>query len=50
MTFSDLSHSNVTNGWSFMKLILSMYDYSVMIHVKFYDDVIRFREVIALIA
>ena len=31
-----------------MKLILNIYDHSVMMHVKFHEDVIRFREVIAL--
>ena len=31
-----------------MKCILSIYDHSVMRHVKFDKDVIRFREVIAL--
>ena len=31
-----------------MKLILSKYDYSVMRHAKFHEDVIWFREVIAL--
>ena len=31
-----------------MKLIPSIYDHSVMMHVKFHEDVIRCREVIAL--
>ena len=31
-----------------MKLIVSIHDHSVMMHVKFHEDVIMFREVIAL--
>ena len=31
-----------------MKRILSKYDHSVMRHAKFHEDVIWFREVIAL--
>ena len=31
-----------------MKLILNIYDHSVMMHVNFHEDVIRFREVIDL--
>ena len=32
----------------FMKLILSIDDHSVMGHVKFHQDVNRFKEVVAL--
>ena len=44
--FSVLSHKLASND--FMKHILSIYDCSVMGHVKFHEDVIGFREDIAL--
>ena len=39
MYFSVLSHKIASNQRIFMKLILSIYDHSVMMHVKFYEDV-----------
>ena len=46
--FSVLSHKLANNGRNFLKLILSIYDHSVMMHVMFPEDVIRCREVIVL--
>ena len=34
MIFPVLSHNFVSNRWNFMKLILNIYDYSVVMHVK----------------
>ena len=34
--FSILIHNLVTNGWIFMKLILSIYNYGVVIYIKSY--------------
>ena len=33
--FSDHSHNFISNEWNFMKLKLSIYDHSVVMHVKF---------------
>ena len=38
--FSVLSHKLASNGRNFLKLILSIYDHSVMMHVMFPEDVI----------
>ena len=38
----------VCNRWNSMKVILSLYCHDVMLHVKFCEDVIRLRKVIAL--
>ena len=46
LSFSVLSHKLASNN--FMKHILSIYDRSVMGHVKFHEDVNDFREDIAL--
>ena len=47
--FSVLSHNLISSGWNFMKLILSIYDHSLMmIHVKLHEEVISCREVIVL--
>ena len=50
LNFSVLSHKLASNSSKkeFHELILSMYDNSVMINVKFHEDVISFREGIAL--
>ena len=45
---SVLSHNFVTKGLNFMRLILSIYDLIVVVHVKFYQVVISYRAVIAL--
>ena len=43
-----LSHNLVSNGWSFMKLLLSIYDHGVVINMKFCQDIQSSRGVIAL--
>ena len=48
LCFSVVSHDFVSNGWNLIKLILNIYDHSVVIHVKFHQCVIRYRGVIAL--
>ena len=48
MNVSVLSHKLASNRRNFMKLILSIYDHGVMMHVKLHKDVIGCREVIAL--
>ena len=49
MYFSVLSDKLASNRRNFMERILSRYDHSVMAHVKFQEDVIGCREVIALL-
>ena len=55
MIYSVLSHNKVSNGSNFMKLILSIYDLSMVMHVKFCQDilgnrgVLRYTGVIALL-
>ena len=44
MNLSFLSHKLASSGRNFMKLKLSEYDHSVMMHVKFHEDVIGCRE------
>ena len=46
--FSVRSHELASNRRNFMKLTLSIYDHSVMMHVKFHEDVIWCRGVIIL--
>ena len=48
MIFSILSHNIVSNGWNFTNPILSIYDHSVVIHMKFCQDILGKRGVIAL--
>ena len=45
MSFPVLSHQLARNRRNFVKFI---YDHSVMMHVKFHEDVIGCREVIVL--
>ena len=33
--FSDPRHNLVIKGWNFMKIILSIYDHGVVMHLKF---------------
>ena len=46
--FFVLSHNFVSNGWTFMKLILNINDHDMAMHVKFHQGVISYRGVIAL--
>ena len=49
LDFTVLSHKQAIGlRRNFMKRIQSIYDYSVMGHVKFHEGDIRLREVIAL--
>ena len=48
MNCSVLSLNLVCNGLNSMKLILSLYCHDLILHVKFYEDIIRLRIVIAL--
>ena len=43
-----LSHNLVSNGWTLMRLILSIYDHGVVIHIKACQDILCNRGVIAL--
>ena len=45
---SAINQQDIVLRRKFMKLILSIYDYSVMMLVKFHEDATRFREIIAL--
>ena len=45
---SIISHKLVSNKQNFMKLILSIFDHGLMMHVKFSEDVISCRGVIAI--
>ena len=45
--FSVLSHNLVSNGWNFMKLILSIYDHGVVMHPKFCQDILNYCHLIA---
>ena len=42
---NDFPSSAITNEKIFRKLILNMYDYSVVMHVKFHQGVISYRGV-----
>ena len=42
------SHSLVSNEWNFMKLILNIYNYSVVMHINFHQGAVMYREIIAL--
>ena len=46
--FSVLSPYWVVSGCNFMKLVLNIYDHSVVMHVKFHQDVISYGGVLAL--
>ena len=46
--FSILNQNFVTNRWNFMKLIVNIYDDSVVMHVTFHQGSINYRVVIAL--
>ena len=41
MIFSVVSHTFVSNGWNLMKNVINIYDYGVVMHVQFHQDVIR---------
>ena len=41
--FSVVRHNFVSNGWNLKKLILNIYDHSVVMHVTFHRGVIRYR-------
>ena len=47
MSFSTISHNFVSNGWNFMKLVLSIYDHDVFIHMKFCQGILNTRGVMA---
>ena len=44
----DCINFNDSNGWNFMKLILSIYDYDVVMHLEFCQAVISYRGVVVL--
>ena len=46
--FSVVSHNFGSNGWIFMKLLLSIYDHGVVMHMMFCQDILSTRGVIAL--
>ena len=46
--YSALSHNLVSNGRNFVKLILSIYDHNVILHMDFCQDVLSNRGVIVL--
>ena len=52
LIFNDLffvvSHNFVSNRWSFMKLLLNIYDHGEVMLVKFHQGVISYRGVIAI--
>ena len=48
MIYTILIHNEVSNGWDFMKLILSVYNQYVVMHMKFCQDILSFSRVIAL--
>ena len=45
--FFVLSHNLVSNGWNFMRLILSIYDHGVVMHLEFCQDILSNSGVIA---
>ena len=44
--FSAVGHNFVSNGWNLMKLILNIYDYGVVMHVRFHQGVICYGELL----
>ena len=46
--FSVLSHNFVNNGCHYMKVILNIYDYSVVMYAKYCQDILCNRGVIVL--
>ena len=48
--FSIPSHNLVSNGWNLMKLVLSICDYGVVIHLKVCQDILSNRSYCPLIA
>ena len=44
--FSVVGHNFVSNGWNLMKLILNIYDYGVVMHVRFHQGVVRYKELL----
>ena len=42
-------NSYVTNGCNFMKLVLNIYDYELVMHMKFHSVIISYRGAIALL-
>ena len=48
LIISVLINNLVTNEWIVLKLIPNIYNYSVVMHVKFHKCVVRNRGVIAL--
>ena len=44
--FSVLSHNLETHEWNFLKLILNIYDHSVVMNVMFHLNVVGYRELL----
>ena len=47
-SFFIISQNLVSNGWKFMKLILSTYDHGVVMHMKLCQNILSIRVDIAL--
>ena len=46
--FSVIIHNFGSNGWIFLKLLLSIYDHGLVMHMMFCRDILSTRGVIAL--